>query len=240
MSTQFKNHPVAACFASLMIGLLILPGCTSTKMIIPHNDPNSVDYQVNGLQGLRYSQDVEFGPYVANNIFWWWTGEIRNGNSELTMNTYARIFEFTLEQSKDVIWDVRCQLESNRKDFEEILVGVKSGNRSYLKCDMKAADGSGRVASMHLIKSNNRQMAGRIGFGSDMMEVKGSSTGSFLGGKTRTSGYHIRLNQELVSAVDVLKNGAVWFDASISNDHKDLLSASAMALLLHNEIIAMK
>lgn len=240
MSTQFTFHPVTAIFASIMIGLLILPGCTSTKMIIPHDEPNSVDYQVNGLQGLKFSQDVEFGPYVASNIFWWWTGEIRNGDSDLTMNTYARSFEFTLQQSEDRIWDVSCQLESNRKDFEEILVGVKSGSRSYLKCDMKAADGSGRVASMHLNKSDNRQMAGRIGFGSDMMEVKGSSTGSFFGGRTKTSGYHIRLNQELVSAVDVLSNGAVWFNASISSEYKDLLSASAMALLLHNEIIAMK
>lgn len=240
MSTHFTFHPVTASFASIMIGLLILTGCTSTKMIIPHDEPNSVDYQVNGLQGLKFSQDVEFGPYVASNIFWWWTGEIRTGDSDLTMNTYARSFEFTLQQSEDRIWDVSCQLESNRKDFEEILVGVKSGSRSYLKCDMKAADGSGRVASMHLIKSDNRQMAGRIGFGSDMMEVQGSSTSSFFGGRTRTSGYHIRLNQELVSAVDVLSNGAVWFNASICSVHKDLISASAMALLLHNEIIAMK
>jgi hypothetical protein len=239
MSTQFTIHPVTACFASIMIGLLILPGCTSTKRIIPL-DINSEGYQVNGLQGLKFSQDVEFGPYVASNIDWWWTGEIRNGNGEETMSTYARIYEFTLQQSEDGIWDVSCQLESNRKDFEEILVVVKSGNRSYLKCEMKAADGSGRVASMHLVRSDNRQMAGRIGFGSDMMEVTGSSTGSFLGGKNRTSGYHIRLNQELVSAVDVLSSGAVWFNASISNEYKDLLSASAMALLLHNEIIAMK
>ena len=239
MSKQFTIHPVTALIASIMIGLLVLPGCTSTKKIIPQGK-DSEDYQVNGLQGLKFSQDVEFGPYVASNIYWWWTGEIRNGDSEFTMNTYARSYEFTLQQSEDGIWDVKCQHESNRKDFEEILVGVKSGNRSYLKCHMKAADGSGRVASMHLMKSDNRQMAGRIGFGSDMMEVKGSSTGSFPGVRTRTSGYHIRLNQELVSAVDVLKNGSVWFDASISNEYKDLLSASAMALLLHNEIIAMK
>lgn len=240
MSRQIIYYPVLASFASITIGLLFLTGCTSSKMVIPQSDSENSGYQVNGLQGLRYSQDVEFGPYVAGDIFWYWTGEMRSGDEGEEMNTYGRIYEFRLTKNEDMIWDVTCRLESNRRDYERVMTGIKSNNRSYLKCEMKAEDGSGRVASLHLTSDENKMKTGRIGFGSDMIEVSSKSDGGLFGGKNRTLGYHIRLNQELVSAIDIMNDIVVWFDASISSEYKNLISASAMALLLHDEIIAIK
>lgn len=240
MSKHVIYHPVLTSLASITIGLLFLSGCTSSKTMIPHDDSASVGYQVKGLQGLKYSQDVEFGPYVASDIFWYWTGEMRSGDDGVKMNKFGRIYEFRLTENEDTVWDVSCRMESNRRDFERVMTGIKSGKRSYLKCEMRAEDGSGRVASLHLTNNENKDKNGRIGFGSDMIEVKGRSGGGLFGGKNRVAGYHIRLNRELVSSIDRMNNSAVWFDASISNEYKDLISASAMALLLHDEIIAMK
>jgi hypothetical protein len=240
MLAHVTNSHFSQLLPLILAGALTFTACSSTRMVIPQSVDNSASYQVNGLDGFKYSQDVEFGPYVASNINWWWTGEIRNGDHDSKLNTYGRRYEFQLLEREDGIWDVTCRIESNRTEFEEILVGVKPGNRSYLKCELKASDGSGRVASLYLNNSDNRQMTGRIGFGRDMIEVNSSSAGSFLGGRSRSSGYQIRLNQELVSAIDVMSNGSVWFDASISSDYRNLFSATAMALLLHNELIAMK
>jgi hypothetical protein len=240
MSAQVTYNQFSQMLPLILAGVLFLNGCTSARMVIPESGDKTVSYQVSGLDGFKYSQDVEFGPYIASNINWWWTGEIKNGDPESKLNTYGRRYEFQLQEREDGIWDVTCRIESNRMEFEEILVGVKPGNRSYLKCEMKAADGSGRVASLHLNNNDNRQMTGSIGFGRDMIEVNSSSASSFLSGRSRVSGYNIRLNQELVSAIDVMSNGSVWFDASISSDYKNLFSATAMALLLHNELIAMK
>jgi len=240
MFAQVTYNQFSQMLPLMLAGALFLTGCTSTRMVIPESGDKTVSYQVNGLDGFKFSQDVEFGPYVARNIHWWWTGEIKNGDPESKLNTYGRRYEFQLQEHEDGIWDVTCRIESNRMEFEEILVGVRPGNRSYLKCEMKAADGSGRVASLHLNNNDNRHMTGSIGFGRDMIEVNSSSAGSFLSGRSRVSGYNIRLNQELVSAIDMMNNRSVWFDASISSDYKNLFSATAMALLFHNEIIAMK
>ncbi|MFU8861849.1 MAG: hypothetical protein ACNA8K_15645 [Cyclonatronaceae bacterium] len=240
MSQHVKYHRILNTLASITFGLLVLNGCTSTKMVIPHGDPDSMAYQIKGLEGLKYSQNVTIGPFIASDILWYWTGEIRTGDESEKMNTYGRSYSFSMMENEDTIWNVTCRLESNRTDFERILTGVRSGNRSYLKCEMKAEDGSERVASLHLINNENKVKTGRIGFGSETIEIKGSSGGGLFGGKNRAGGYYIRLNKELVSAIDVLHENAVWFDASINCEYINLISASAMALLLHDEIIAMK
>lgn len=242
MARHIKYHSISipAPVVSITILLLFLAGCSSAKMVIPHVESNNDGYQVNGLKGLKFSQDIEFGPYAASDINWYWTGEMRSGEKGEEMSTYGRNYEFRLTENDHTIWDVTCRLESNRSDFERVMTGIKYSKRSYLKCEMKAEDGSGRVASLHLTNNENKKKTGRIGFGTDMIEVSSRSGGGLFGGKHSTTGYHIRLNHELVSAIDVMSNGTVWFDASISSGYKNLISASAMALLLHDEIISMK
>jgi hypothetical protein len=193
---------------------------------------------VNGLQGFQYSSDIEFGPYVAHNIEWHWKGKIQPDDKSNTVNRVGRTYRFQLSDNKEQRWDVQCQLESNRVGLDEFLPVVESNHRAYLKCNLAALDGSGRVASILLRSRNNKPMSGRIGYGQSTMDITGLNNSGLLRSGSKTIGYQIKLQEEIVSAIEVGENRKVWFRPGVDVEIKDLFSATAMALLLHEEIMS--
>jgi hypothetical protein len=241
------DYPQPSAFHSaLLAALLILTsGCASQRIFAPGQELAQQSYSVQGLKDLSELGFVEFGPWTADNISWSWQGQIirdgkDQGQGDKTVKTFSRTFEFTVQENDSQIWDVFCRHEMNRKHVDESLTGVRSSRRSYLHCRLEAADGSGRVASLHVVNRDDRPMSGSIGFEQSMIEVNGKSRNGFPGGRSGTAGYQFRYDREVVSAIEIMRNGRVWIHPSVSPDHQHIISASAMALLLHDEILAQR
>ena len=80
-------------------------------------------------------------------------------------------------------------------------------------------------------------MDGLLGDGATRISVKG--TRELAGGAwplTEATGYLFYRDQDLVGAVDVVNQGAVWFEKDLADDARSAVAASASALLLHRDL----
>lgn len=235
-----KNKFFLLLLLLLCAGPVLLSACSSSRTIITDNPEYAESYQVHGLHDLTFGMDIEIGPYIAHNIEWYWTGEI-DGHHEKNedVTKISRHYRFLLSDDVEHRWEVQCNLENNRIRIDELMPVVNNNGRSYLKCNLTSLDGSGRVASILLQNSDNKPMNGRVGYGREMIQVTGLSNGGLMRSGSKTIGYNIRLQEEIVSAVQVTDTRKVWFHSEMDEDLKNLFSATAMALLLHEEIISL-
>lgn len=215
---------------------MLLAGCQATRMPGPDELSTSQRLAVEGRQGWKIHEHLRFGPYEAHEIDRSWT---RGRDREILLysgNKRRQRYTFTLREGGVDRWDVSCEANLTKHALGADGAEVALKNRSWLDCSLRSLGAPAEVWEMALSERSERPLGGRLSHGAAELEVRG--TRKIQGGLPgeATTGYEVLEEERVVGAVEVVNNGAVWLHEGLSPDRQSLLSASAAALLLLEDL----
>lgn len=204
-------------------------------MPLPEGLAAAERWPVQGRQGWKIHERLNFGPYAAEDVDRSWT---RGRDREVALyegNDREQHYSFVLNEQGSATWLVKCRSGLEKRMVATPAVDVNLKNRSNLDCAITVADGS-ETWLLTLTESNERPLEGFLENGSRRFDVRGTNALEGSLPVPQTSGYHISDGTRVVGAVEVVNNGAVVLDGSLDVSTRSMLSAAATALLLLEEL----
>ena len=242
--TYARVFRVALLFAGLC-SLLGLAACTTARMACPVElSASAVEMPVTGRQGFGLSESFRFGPYDVSDIHRGWRvtttwGILRYGSSKS-----EQPFEFKLRTHDNAAWQAHCATgvrwkEMEINNFMDTRGTLEWGLSSHalFTCEFSSPDKQEPWKMVMKQETQDLVMDGLLGDGATRISVKG--TRELAGGAwplTEATGYLFYRDQDLVGAVDVLNQGAVWIEKDLPDDMRRAVAAAGSALLLYRDL----
>ena len=234
--------------ALLSVGLCFLLGlaaCTTAKMACPPElSASAVEMPVTGRQGFGLSESFRFGPYDVSDVHRGWRVTTAWGIFGYGSSKSEQPFEFKLHAPDNAAWQAHCAAgvrwnEMELNDFMDTGGVLEWGLSSHalFTCEFSPPDKKKPWKMVMKQETQDLVMDGLIGDGAIRIFVKG--TRELAGGAwplTEATGYLFYRDQDLVGAVDVVNQGAVWIEKDLANDTRSAMAASASALLLYRDL----
>jgi len=110
-------------------------------------------------------------------------------------------------------------------------------SHALFTCEFSPPNRKGLWKMVMKQETQNLVMDGLLGHNTIRISVKG--TRELEGGAwplTEATGYLFYRDQDLIGAVDVLNQGAMWMKKGLSVDMRGAVAAAASALLLHRDL----
>jgi hypothetical protein len=221
------------------ITALIAPGCQAARMPLPEGLATAERLPVSGRQGLRPGTRLRFGSFEAHPVTRSWTrGRERGAIPTATERERTQTYRFTLREDGAERWFVACRasLRSVRFDVGPIL--VNPSDESALYCNLQAA-GDERIAwELELEERHGRPLAGTLALAPTRLNIVGTARVESALPMGLTTGYEIRVGDDVLGAVEVINGGAIWLRHDLDPGRRQLLAATAAALLLLEDLYA--
>lgn len=229
-----RKHTIFAFAAAVFL----LAGCQAARMPVPPALSASERLAVQGRQGLKIREHVRFGPYEAVEIDRSWTR-----GSDLQVQAYEgnrrkQQYTFVLREGDASRWHVSCEAFLRKHTIRTKVVDVELEDRSALDCDIRAAGDASGAWTLALAENQERPLEGDLTNGDERLRVRGTRRLQKGLPAETTTGYEVLAAGRAVAAVEVINAGAVWLDASAARERQGLLSATAAALLLLEDLRA--
>ena len=234
--------------ALLSVGLCFLLGlaaCTTAKMACPPGlSASAVEMPVTGRQGFGLSESFRFGPYDVSDVHRGWRVTTAWGIFGYGSSKSEQPFEFKLRAPDNAAWQAHCAAgvrwnEMELNNFMDTGGSLEWGLSSHalFTCEFSPPDKKKPWKMVMKQETQDLVMDGLLGDGATRISVKG--TRELAGGAwplTEATGYLFYRDQDLVGAVDVVNQGAVWIEKDLADDTRSAMAASASALLLYRDL----
>lgn len=245
--------------AALLALISLLAACQTARMPLPDELSGGERWPVQGRQGWKIQERLQFGPYAAEDVDRSWT---RGRDLEVMIyerNRRKQTYSFTLAEQGSAAWHAACSTSLDRRTVHTPDVDLEFEDRSQLDCELTEAGGSatwllvlgeryadpleGRLyENLTGLTEGTADSRGPTGMrrgadaGPSSFHVRGTKAldGGLPSGTT--SGYLIESGTGAVAAVEVVNDGSVTLRPTLDPEERSLLSAAAAALLLLEEL----
>jgi len=222
-----------------------LVACTTARMARPPEfSASAVEMPVTGRQGFSLSESFRFGPYHVSDVHRGWRVTTSWGILGYGSSKSEQPFEFKLRAHDGAIWRAHCasgvrwkEMEFNNFMDTGGVLEWELSSHALFTCEFSLPDGKRPWRMVMKQETQDLVMDGLLGDGATRIFVKG--TRELEGGAwplTEATGYLFHRDQDLVGAVDVLNQGAVWMKKDLSADMRGAVAAAASALLLYRDL----
>lgn len=221
----------------LLICLALLAmGCRTAQMPVPDSLASAERMPVQGRQGWKIKEHLRFGAFEAHTIDRSW---VRGSDLQVLIfegNRRKQQYTFLLRERTADRWRVSCNAYLRKRTLHIGIGEADLLNRSEMGCRLHALGDPEAAWALRLDERGERPLEGHLSRGNDQWAVRG--TRKLAGGlpAESTTGYQIGEADHPMGAVEVIGNGAVWLDASVTPDQRGVLAATAAALLLLEEL----
>lgn len=228
-----------SAFCAILCTALLVSGCSTARMALPPSFPaETAPMQVSGHRG--FGRTLRFGQYEIRNISrGWrttssWRIDIYGGATSSRKSSFEVLNTASGEKTQ-----ARCVNNAKWQDLKDNVLGGEltwrfAGGVVYL-----AALERGEKRWELIMEQDNRgwMLEGRLSDSKTSLAVRGTrrlegSSWEF----TEATGYIFSMNGRDVAAVETLNEGRIWVDAALSEELKDIISASSVALLLYGDL----
>lgn len=237
--------------------LCLLASCQAARMPLPDGLAGAERWPVQGRQGWKINERLQFGPYAAVDVKRSWTRGRDHAAGAYERNSREQSYSFSLAEHGADRWLVKCSTSFDRKSVHTPAIDVDLSNRSRLDCALTSRDDSATWL-LALRETRERPLEGRLSLDSGKLAGPASTAGlhatatnadpppdflvrgtTALAGSLptpETSGYLIEHHGRPAAAIEVINHGAVVLDATLEAETRSLLSAASAALLLLEEL----
>jgi len=224
--------------------LLGLAACTTARMACPPElSAAAVEMPVTGRQGFGLS-DLFFGPYIVSDVHRGWRVTTAWGILGYGSSKSEQPFEFKLRVHGNAVWQAHCAAGVRWKEMEFNnfmdtggVLEWELSSHALFTCEFSPPDKEKPWKMVMKQETQDLVMDGVLGDGVIRISVKG--TRELAGGKwplTEATGYLFYRDRDLLGAVDVLNQGAVWIKKELPDHTRRALAAAAAALLLNGDL----
>ena len=240
-SRVFQVARLSVCIGSLL-GLV---ACSTAKMACPPElSASAVEMIVTGRQGFGLSESFKFGPYQVMDVHRGWRVTTAWGIFGYGSSKSEQPFEFKVHNHGKAAWQAHCAVgvrwtEMELNNFMDTGGILEWGLTSHalFTSEFLQPDKEKPWKMVMKQETQDRVMDGLLGDGDIRISVKGTRK---LAGSTwpltEATGYLFYRDQDLVGAVDVLNQGAVWIEKDLPDPMRSVLAAAASALLLYRDL----
>lgn len=232
---------ISICAIGVHLGVvaaLLLAGCRTAHMPLPDPLETTQRFSVEGRQGLKIKEHLRFGPYEAHAIDRSW---VKGRDLQILAfegNKRKQRYTFALREGQAERWSVSCEAFLRRQAISTEIVEVEVTNRSSVACLLWSPEDPAETWHLELLESGERPLAGRLSRGDMALDISGTRA-LHKGLPTHaTTGYHFLEEEHVIGAVEVINNGAVWLHSEAAPYLQSVLSATAAALLLLEDLRA--
>jgi hypothetical protein len=217
-------------------GLMAVAACGSAKLEVPADLAPSTRLRVSGRLGWMNTDRLRFGEYTAELI-----EGTRVRGSGVGIGGFERSRRrqgYTLLLTGPGTKPLRAECNAN-----VVAKGLNAGrtlgldDRSSVRCDVREDSiAVGPLWKLVIENDGKSPMSGAIVLGGDSVIVAG--TNRIAGGSmpsTVTAGYYFTRAGRTIAAVEVVNDGAVWFNTGDAAE-RARLAAIAAALLLAEDL----
>ncbi len=234
-----------ACLSVFLISLLGLVACTTAKMACPPElSASAVEMPVTGRQGFGLGGSFRFGPYQVTDVHRGWRVTTAWSILGYGSSKSEQPFEFKVRDHGNAAWQAHCVVgvrwtEMELNNFMDTGGTLKWGLSSHALFTSEFSQPNNEKRWKMVMKQETQDlvMDGLLGDGAIRISVKGTRK---LAGSTwpltEATGYLFYRDQDLVGAVDILNQGAVWIEKDLPDPMRSVLVAAASALLLHGDL----
>lgn len=199
---------------------------------------------VTGRQGFGLSESFRFGPYHVSDVHRGWRVTTSWGILGYGSSKSEQPFEFRLSAHDVAIRQAHCATgvrwkEVKLNNFMDTggALEWELSSHALFTCEFSLPDKKESWKIVMKQETRNLVMDGLLAHGATRIFVK--ETRELEGGAwplTEATGYRFYRNQDLVGAVDVLNQGAVWMKKDLSSDMRGAVAAAASALLRYRDL----
>jgi hypothetical protein len=216
--------------------LLLAAGCQKAQMRLPEPLAGAERLTVEGRQGWRAQQRLRFGPYETSRVRRSWTRGRDREIVPVRQQRRQQRYDFVLREQGRDRWSVACDAWLLVADVRVAGATIEPVSTSELVCDLRSLDEDGRSWMLDLSETHERPLRGVLRRGRTELRVAGTDRldrGLPIG---ETAGYHLSLDDRPLAAVETLNEGSVWLSRSLEPELRGVVSATAAALLLFEDL----
>lgn len=229
------------CVPSALLGVaaaLLLAGCRTAHIPLPDTLAATQRLSVEGRQGSRIKEHLRFGPYEAYSIDRSW---VKGRDLQILAyegNRRKQQYTFVLREGTTEHWSVSCEAFLRAQTIHTEIIEVELTNRTDVACRFRSPDDPVGDWRLDLTEDGDQPLEGRLSQGDAVLDVRGTrALEKGLRAET-TTGYHLLQAGRAVAAVEVINDGAVWLPDEAPPGLRHVLSATAAALLLLEDLRA--
>ena len=228
---------------------LSLSGCQVAHMALPQDlRSGTSELTVEGRPFLIFNNSFQFGPYHVTDVHRGWTRgggySVSIGASEFSNSEAKQKYELSVNQPNRPTWAVQCATTADWSQLEtEGFLGGRFGveflSTQQLVCTLKQ-DGGGKLSKLAMSQpasANETALQGVMMDGATRIDISGThkldTTPLQMGTPT---GYIFLIGGRPVGAVEVINQGTVWLDNSVTPEIRSALAATSAVLLLYQDI----
>ncbi|HNR66584.1 MAG TPA: hypothetical protein PKN04_07970 [bacterium] len=225
-------------FFGLMV-LCLLMSCSTAHMALPTELLDSSEMLVcNGRGG--FDETFTMGSYQVQNVKRGWTKKNEWGFIGYSSSNTKQQFEFSLISPTGERWQGQAATNLKQKELEgqawggQLEIALSEQENFVVRCSGPS------TWTLVLVLNSKKNLHDGIYTNTEQNYVI-RGTHKLSGSPmplTDATGYVISFNGEVLAAVEVINDGAVWFSKKLSNAERDQLAAAAAALLLYRDLDA--
>lgn len=235
-SMKRSAHLISCLILALAVSVATSAKLKKANMRLPAELAQTERFAVEGRQGWRHLQRLEFGPYSVDNVV---RSITKGGDLEILVyqgNKRRQSFGFTHKENGESVYRVGAATNLRRRavrlDFD-----IELRNKSGFVAEIKSISNPEEIWRLELSETRERPLSGSLYYGSSSLKVIGTEN---LAGTPlpldETSGYLFEMDNEPVAAVEVINDGAVWILPTIDDRYRSPVAAASSALLLFEEL----
>lgn len=239
MSQQTRTKRSRAVSHIGMLALLLapaLPACQMARMELPETLATAERMPVEGRQGLQWRQRVRFGPYDVHQLRRSWTRGRDRGGPDAVQRDRRQEYSFTLREAGADRWTVSCLSSLRTLSIDVHTVEIRPEDESALYCNLQSLEDPDEAWELELQERHERPLTGTLSRGAERLQVVGTNRAERSLPLGSTTGYELREAGQVIGAVEVINNGAVWLPGGLEPERRTVLSAASAALLLLEEL----
>ena len=246
-------------FSCLTVLSMIFISCTIPHMKLPDTlNSNGEQFAVSGRQGLVFNRKLRFGEYYTEKIKQGWQ-KGKGSESQISLFFFDKVDKkeeskqktsFSLKDSKgnrskvNLVSRINLNVDEIEPffnffpDWKTTYQSILVNNDVYCG-DMYINDSvtwNFFLINPHDINESNAESAANCGAKEIKIrkvrgvDVKGAEWDKSL------SGYEFIMNNTTIGAVEILNNGIVWMDKSVSSEDKFIIANIATAILIRIDL----
>jgi hypothetical protein len=221
--------------AFCLVILPLLSACQVSRMQVSRDLADAQPFAVERAFWRKPEDPLSFGPWHTTRIDVGW-GKFRShpqpiGKAVLEFESYEKPYHFDIEASDGVI-SAECIARAQAVAYKDwsldsgALQGIPPLHCAYYG----AAEGEMEFFEMPTIAGSEE---GNVEFGVTRWHLQSVNRTEGSRGPGSIVGYEIRLDKEVIAAVEIINGGRVWMSPELTSLEQDRVASVAMALLLY-------
>ena len=233
---------LAGSFLLLFAGLS-LSGCQPAHMALPQDlQGESSELAVEGRFALIIKKSFQIGPYNVNNVHRGWTKGGGFSIAGYRSSEAKQEYEFSINEPDRTKWAVQCATVADwsQLEMEGFLGGKLTAeltSKQQLVCTMTKNGGKKPSKLVMTQSADDTALNGVMTDGATQIDLSAThklAETSFQVGEP--TGYVFHIKGSPVGAVEVINQGTVWLNNSVTPEIRSALVVTSAVLLLYQDV----